>query len=64
MLFIGTAPSDGNELRGLLAEYFIFYNNNRPHPHLDGLKPAHLYFGLSDVRNRTLTPNSNQPNAH
>jgi putative transposase len=55
------SPTDGNELRRLLAEYFTYYNHVRPHQHLDGLTPAHLYFGLPDTRNRTLTPNLVQP---
>jgi putative transposase len=55
------SPADGNELRGLLAEYFTYYNNRRPHQHLDGLTPAHRYFGLPDTRNRTLKPTINQP---
>ena len=55
------SPTDGNELRRLLAEYFTYYNHRRPHQHLDGLTPAHLYFGLPDTRNRTLTPNLVQP---
>ncbi|MBK9599706.1 MAG: transposase [Flavobacteriales bacterium] len=48
-------------LRSLLAEYFAYYNHQRPHQHLDGLTPAHLYFGLPDTRNRTLTPNLVEP---
>ncbi|MBK7287307.1 MAG: transposase [Flavobacteriales bacterium] len=55
------SPADGNELRSLLAEYFAYYNHQRPHQHLDGLTPAHLYFGLPDTRNRTLTPNLVEP---
>lgn len=54
------SPVDGNELRKLLAEYFTYYNHQRPHQHLDGLTPAHLYFGLPDTRNRTLNPNLDQ----
>ncbi|MBK9598720.1 MAG: DDE-type integrase/transposase/recombinase [Flavobacteriales bacterium] len=48
----------------LLAEYFAYYNHQRPHQHLDGLTPAHLYFGLPDTRNRTLTPTLLNPNSH
>ena len=55
------SPADGNELRSLLAEYFAYYNHQRPHQHLDGLTPAHLYFGLPDTRNRSLTPNLVEP---
>lgn len=50
------SPTDGNELRRLLAEYFNYYNHHRPHQQLDGLTPAHLYLGLPDTRSRTLTP--------
>ena len=38
------------ELHQLLAEYFTYYNNHRPHQQLDGLTPAHLYFGLPDTQ--------------
>jgi putative transposase len=55
------SPADGNELRSLLAEYFAYYNHQRPHQHLDGLTPAHLYFGLPDTRNRSLTPTLVEP---
>lgn len=55
------SPKDGNELRRLLAEYFTYYNHNRPHQNLDGLTPAHLYLGLPDTRNRSLTPPFVQP---
>jgi putative transposase len=55
------SPTDGVELRRLLVEYFTYYNHRRPHQNLDGLTPAHLYFGLPDTRNRTLTPNLVQP---
>lgn len=55
------SPTDGNELRRLLAEYFAYYNHRRPHQHLDGLTPAHLYLGLPDTRNRSLTPILVQP---
>ncbi|QQS72430.1 MAG: transposase [Flavobacteriales bacterium] len=34
------SPADGNELRSLLAEYFAYYNHQRPHQHLDGLTPG------------------------
>ena len=54
------SPKDGNELRRLLSEYFTFYNHHRPHQNLDGLTPAHLYFGLPDTRNRSLTPTIQQ----
>lgn len=55
------SPIDGNELRGLLTEYLTYYNHQRPHQHLDGLTPAHLYFGLPDTRNRTLNSNLDHP---
>lgn len=55
------SPKDGNELRRLLAEYFTYYNHHRPHQNLDGLTPAHLYLGLADTRNRSLTPPLIQP---
>ena len=55
------SPKDGNELRRILSEYFTFYNHHRPHQNLDGLTPAHLYFGLPDTRNRSLTPTLVQP---
>lgn len=49
-------PSDGQQLWLLLAEYFHYYNHQRPHQHLDGLTPAHLYFGLPDERPRGMKP--------
>ena len=55
------SPTDGVELRRLLVEYFTYYNHRRPHQNLDGLTPAHLYFGLPDTRDRTLTPHLTQP---
>jgi len=55
------SPIDGNELRKLLADYFTYYNNHGPHQQLDGLTPAHLYFGLPDTRSRTLVPNLIHP---
>jgi hypothetical protein len=45
----------------LLADYFTYYNNHGPHQQLDGLTPAHLYFGLPDTRSRTLVPNLIHP---
>ena len=55
------SPTDGKELRRLLSEYFTFYNHHRAHQNLDGLTPAHLYFGLPDTRNRSLNPTLVQP---
>ena len=44
------APQDGRQLRKLIEKYFHDYNNRRPHSSLDGLTPAHAYFGLPDHR--------------
>jgi putative transposase len=55
------APCDGQELFLLLAEYFHYYNHQRPHQHLDGLTPAHLYLGLPDTRPRGVKPILQQP---
>jgi putative transposase len=44
------SPTDGRQLRSLLAPYFDRFNNRRPRQSLDGLTPAHAYFGLPDNR--------------
>lgn len=51
------APEDGRQLRELLNRYFNSYNHSRPHSSLDGLTPAHAYFGLPDQR-RTIRHNN------
>ena len=55
------SPKDGNELRRILSAYFTFDNHHRAHQNLDGLTPAHLYFGLPDTRNCSLAPTLVQP---
>jgi putative transposase len=55
------APTDGHGLWMLLAEYFHYYNHQRPHQHLNGLTPAHLYLGLPDNRPKGIKPTLQQP---
>ncbi|MBS1939347.1 MAG: IS3 family transposase [Bacteroidetes bacterium] len=55
------APSDGHELHQILSEFFAWYNHHRPHQHLDGLTPAHLYLGLPDTRPKGVKPTLKQP---
>lgn len=38
-----------NEARLGLANYFKFYNHQRPHSSIDNKTPAAVYFGLSDI---------------
>ncbi len=55
------SPADGNELRSLLAECFTYFDHRRPHQSLNGLTPAHRYFGLTDTRPCTRSPTIDQP---
>ena len=55
------APTDGQELWLLLAEYFHYYNHHRAHQHLNGLTPAHLYLGLPDTRPKGIKPTLKTP---
>jgi transposase InsO family protein len=44
------APRDGAELDRLLIEFSFWYNQIRPHQHLNGHTPAEAWFGIDPYR--------------